>query len=447
MKEIVLFGAGKSASSLIKYLSVLCSEKHWHLTVCDQNLEALKKKVSESEFVSVKEVNVEDQEHRASTIIPADIVISMVPAFLHFIIAEECLTQGKNLLTASYIDEASKSLAERIKAKGLLFLYEMGLDPGIDHMSAMRIIDEIKLKGGEIRSFKSHCGGLVAPESDDNPWHYKVSWNTRNIVLAGKDGAVYKENGKNVEIPYSGSHGIFRNNQIVNIESLPDLGWYANRNSLSYIDIYNLPEASTFIRTTLRYPSFNRGWGKLVNMGLTSTDDFNLIKDCKSYFEWFTVKMKPYSENETSWNSYLHLYVTDPNKGEFDKQIAFLGLQSKEVIPISFTCSADIMQDILEKKLSLKPEDRDMVVMLHEFEYSLNNVVNKLSSSLIVKGDNAVDTAMAKTVGLPLGIATKLILEGAVNETGLHIPIIKEIYGPVLEELEVNGIRFVEIED
>ena len=441
MKHILLFGAGKSATSLIKYLIKICIENAWKLTICDQDVELIKIKTENAEVATAVSLNVQIENDRIKMIQTADLVISMLPAHLHFLIALDCKNEGKNLLTASYIDDKILPFREELINKNLLFLYEMGLDPGIDHMSAMQIINNIHRDGGKIKSFKSHCGGLVAPESDTNPWHYKISWNPRNVVLAGKDGASYKQNSKNISIPYS---EIFRNNKTIDIPGLGNLAWYPNRNSESYIDLYQLHETETFVRTTLRYPSFCRGWSKLINIGLTSLDDYLQIKECKTYEEWFKTKISRFTNNETSWNNYLHMYITDPYKAEFDKQMSFLGLQSKDNIEIDFKCSADILQYLIENKLRLQPEDKDMIVMVHEIEFEKEGKLYKTTSSLIVKGQDAMETAMSKTVGLPLGIAAKLILEGKLKEKGLLIPISQNIYEPVLKELSTNGIEFEE---
>lgn len=441
MKRIVLFGAGKSAYVLIKYLADYAQAKGWQLVICDKEIENVRIKFPLCNAIKLVELDVQNEPQRREHIETADIVISMLPSHLHFLIALDCKDLCKHLLTASYIDDKILPFAKEIEDKNLIFLYEMGLDPGIDHMSAMAIIHKIKNSGGTITSFSSHCGGLVAPESDNNPWHYKISWNPRNVVLAGKDGAVYKEKNRFVTVPYS---MVFRNGKEVFIEGIGKLGWYPNRDSSNYIKNYKLEEASTFLRTTLRFPSFNRGWSKLINIGLTSIDDFQLIKDCKTYADWFKVKTKPYTENEVKWNSYLHMYITDPFKSEFDRQIAFLGLQRGELIEEPFNCSADILQHLMERKMALAENDHDMIVMLHEIEYNISGQRFKLSSNLVYKGKDSKETAMATTVGLPLGIAAKMILEGKIVEKGLKIPTAEEIYRPVMDALQEFGIVFTE---
>ena len=442
MKRILLFGAGKSTTCLIDYMVRELKKNDWYLIVCDADLDLAKSKIGSAENANAVSINVEDESERKKLVQSADIVISMLPPTLHFLIAKDCIEFSKNLLTASYVEENIKSLEKEISDKKLLFLCEMGLDPGIDHMSAMKMIHSIKEKGGIINSFVSHCGGLIAPESDNNPWHYKITWNPRNIVLAGKDGAEYLEANKNITVSYK---LVFKNSPVVNlIEDYP-LCWYPNRDSLHYIDLYGLQGISTFIRTTLRHPAFCRGWNKIVNMKLTATDDFESIKNCRTFADWLTVKTSPYFTNK-DWNNYLQLYLTDSFKNEFDRQIVFLGLRSKEPLPDNFKSSADILQYLLERKLAMSEDDKDMIVMLHEFGYEIGNKKYEVRSSLIVKGEDRLKTAMAKTVGLPLGIATKLILQNKIKITGLHIPIVAEIYEPVLAELANNGITFNENE-
>ena len=438
MKTILLFGAGKSATCLIEYLGKCCDENNWRLLVCDSNLFLAESKTRD--FLSSKAISfdVSNEQKRFEFISKADLVISMLPPGLHFLVAKDCVAFSKNLLTASYIDEKIKSLKTEIEKKGLIFLGEMGLDPGIDHMSAMKMINSIKNQGGIITSFKSHCGGLVSPESDDNPWHYKITWNPANVVMAGSAGAIYRDGGKTINIPYP---EIFNDDKnIVDIPGLFPLAWYANRDSLSYIDTYQLHDAKTFIRTTLRYPSFCRGWNKIIKLDLTSKNDHEEIKDCKTFEDWFNLKKKIFSsQNKNVFGENDEFF--DP---EFSEQIDFIKMRSWKKIPLELSNSALLLQYLLEQNLKMKADDKDMIVMLHEIEFSAKGKNQTSRSCLIVKGEDQFHTAMAKTVGLPLGIAAKLILENKIKLSGLHIPVIPEIYEPVLKELKVNGIKFNE---
>ncbi len=430
MKKILVFGAGKSATCLIDYLCAACEENNWRLVVCDADLGLAQSKIGKCSNAKAVSIDVSNKEKSIDLIKKADIVISMLPPHLHFLVANDCLNYSKHLLTASYIDAEIKKLDKQIEEKGLLFLCEMGLDPGIDHMSAMKIFDEVKNKGGKIISFKSHCGGLVSQESDDNPWHYKITWNPGNIVMAGSSGAVYKLNGAIITKPY---HEIFKDNKEIDVPGLFPLAWYPNRDSLTYIDTYDLQNIHTFIRTTLRHASFCRGWNIIVNAGLTDLNDYDEIKNTKTYNEWFLEK-----------NSRRKISIGDKIKNEFNEQADYIGLRSNEPIEAPIKNSALLLQNILERKLAMQPHDKDMIVMLHEIEFEIDGERKEVKSCLIVKGDDQQKTAMAKTVGLPLGIAAKLILLDKIKIRGLRIPVAKEIYEPVLAELELNQIKFNE---
>ncbi len=431
MKQILLFGAGKSSTCLIDYLIENAIAENWHITIADINVAVIEAKTNGAVCSTALAVDIHNTIQREVLIGNADIVISLMPPALHFLIAQSCVALTKNLLTASYVDDHIKKLSNEIENKGILFLCEMGLDPGIDHMSAMKIIHGIKQKGGTVTSFKSHCGGLVAPESDDNPWHYKISWNPRNVVTAGSTGAVYRVWEEVEQIAYN---EMFSNCVEIEVDGIGSLAWYPNRDSLSYIPVYKLEEAATFIRTTLRHPTFCKAWAVLVQTDLTSDNDWEIIKDCKTVSEWYNKKISVAAGMD----------VEIENKIQIIEMFTWLGLFAEVALPQNKTSSAAILQQILEKKLVLQPLDKDMVVMVHEIDYAIEAAKFSIVSSLVVKGENYLRTAMAKTVGLPLGIAAKLILNGTIQLTGLRIPIIKEIYEPVLLELQQNGISFTE---
>jgi len=497
MKQILLFGAGKSATVLIKYLKELSENHQYGVTIADACFENAQSKAGKHSFVKAAKANAENETERRNLIKQADVVISLLPPALHYLVAIDCIEYGKHLLTASYTDEKIQALKQQIESKKLLFLCEMGLDPGIDHMSAMRLIHRIKAEGGRVTSFKSHCGGLVAPESDDNPWHYKISWNPRNIILAGKAGAVFKEKS---EIKYLQYEKLFAVDHTVNINEEMRLCYYPNRDSLGYIPIYHLENADTFIRTTLRHPDFCFGWKNIVDLKLTddtidyNTNHMSLADFFKVHFDTFgcnewlnemlTTRLsfakdimdnllelveaenKLNMEGLTAGKTIMHVSGDGQlNSSESEdikekaaaglaakmheaslilKQLFFLGLDSDELINQGNCTAAEVLQFIIEKKLALQSGDKDMVVMMHEIEYEINGISKNVKSSLIVTGEDNVHTAMAKTVGLPLGIAAKLILDGSLNITGLHIPVLPSIYNPVLEELEKYGIVFDE---
>jgi saccharopine dehydrogenase (NADP+, L-glutamate forming) len=417
LKTIVLFGAGKSATVLIDYLLAESAANKWKFIIADVNRDQILSKTNNAAFAEAVELDINDETERGKLIEKAHVVISMMPPALHFLIAKDCVEYRKHLLTASYLDAKMKSLQDEINNRKLLFLCEMGLDPGIDHMSAMKLIDEIKTQGGVITSFKSHCGGLVAPESDNNPWHYKISWNPRNVVLAGKAGAVYKEDNLVINKPYE---TLFNQCAEVDIAGLGKLAAYPNRDSLSYIPVYKLGKANTFIRTTLRHPAYCKGWDAIVKAGLCD-ENAVLITDGLTFKKW--------SESITP-------LITKSNRSLLD----FLGLFEDILVPEASKSSADILQYLLETKLVMESVDKDMIVMQHEIEYELDGVNHS-----IVKGEDNLRTAMAKTVGLPLGIAAKLILDGDLKQRGLHLPTSKNIYLPVLAELEKMDVIFKEV--
>jgi saccharopine dehydrogenase-like NADP-dependent oxidoreductase len=498
MRKILLFGAGKSATVLIEYFLVNALAENWQLTVVDSHLEAAKEKLGNSSHGRAMAFDITDATQRMAAIEEADIVLSLMPPALHSLIAKDCVAAKKNLLTASYIDDSLKELRPQIEAAGLLFIGEMGLDPGIDHMSAKKLIDEIHQRGGKITSFHSHCGGLVAPESDDNPWHYKISWNPRNVVLAGKAGAIFKQGGEIKELAYE---ELFAEKRYVAVPEHEPLCWYPNRDSLFYIAVYGLTDADTFIRTTLRHPDFMYGWKNLIDLKLTSeektytADGKTLLDFFKEHMErngfgdWLQQKLHDqFDSTKTLLSELVNLvkleeeaaqkgidpvdeFMMVDDKGDLQnididylkisaaatladrmhdanltlKQLFYLGMDDDQTKLHLGTCSAaDVLQVALEKKLMLQPGDKDMVVMVHELVYEIDGVRHKAVSSLLQLGEDSVHTAMAKTVGLPLAIAARLILNGELPLTGLHIPINKIVYGPVLEELSRHGIIFRE---
>jgi saccharopine dehydrogenase-like NADP-dependent oxidoreductase len=500
MKNILLFGAGKSATVLINFLKQLADNNNYNVTVADGSLENARAKIGNHNSVKPVELIIENETARKGLIANADIVISLMPPHLHYLIALDCIAFSKNLLTASYIDKQTKELANQAKEKGILFLYEMGLDPGIDHLSAMQIIHRIQKNGGKITSFISHCGGLVAPQSDDNPWHYKISWNPRNVVMAGKAGATFLQDDNTKYIAYE---QLFNQDNVVQLPNAETLAFYPNRDSLGYIDTYGLQGIKTFIRTTLRHPEFCFGWKNIIDLNLTNEDKvydttamtiahfFQLHFEKNGFNNWLdemmmtrlnkaketmeTLMQIMEAEEEAIENGEVpeetmmmidkagtlntidvdevkenaaEMVATKMNEANLSmKQLLFLGLDDTETqINLGLCSAADVLQFILEKKLVLGNNDKDMIVMLHEFEYELNGKKHSLKSLLKVIGENNSFTAMAKTVGLPIGIAAQLILEGKIKETGLHIPILPSIYEPVLKQLELQHIFFEETE-
>ena len=439
MKKILVIGAGRSAVTLIKYLLDNAQENNWVVTVADFSVDLAKQAVRNLEYAEAIFFDVTDEKQRESEISNANIVISMLPAALHITVAKDCVQFKTNLVTASYVSEEIAALDEKAKASGIILLNEIGLDPGIDHMSAMSVIDEIKDNGGEITSFKSYCGGLVHPDFDNNPWNYKFTWNPRNVVLAGQGNAKFLENGAEKTIVYS---DLFTTTEQMTILEVGVFEGYANRDSLSYKKEYGLENISTLFRGTLRKIGYCNAWNIFVQLGMT--DDSYKLENSKNISNRDFVNMFLSNVNELSSEEILCKQFKITTDGIIFKKLEWLGLFSDEKIGMKDASPAQILQEILEKKWTLDFEDKDMIVMQHQFEYLQNGEQKKLNSSLVVFGEDPRYTAMAKTVGLPVAIATKLILNGEIKSKGVKIPTTKDIYIPVLKELEENGINFIE---
>ena len=439
MKEILVIGAGRSAVTLIDYLLKESFQNNWRISIADYNID-LAKSVSRNHKNSRPIFfDINDSIQREIEIKNSHIVVSMLPSNMHSIVAKDCLKFKKDLVTASYVSDQLKEYDELAKQKNIIFLNEIGLDPGIDHMSAMQVIDDLKLKGADLKSFKSYCGGLIHPESDNNPWNYKFTWNPRNVVLAGQGISKYLYLNDVKEIKYE---SLFEKTELIDVLNQGQFEAYANRDSLSYISSYGLNNIETMYRGTLRKIGFCNSWNSFVKLGLTR-DDYK-IKDSEklSYREYLSLFLP---ENkllsiEERFCEYLSISVSSDEYKKFE----WLGVFSDKLCEIKEATPAQILQKITENKLSLDDDDKDMVVMQHQFEYFLSNKKYKLHSSLVVFGDDQKNTAMAKTVGLPVAIAVKLILNNTIKLKGVQIPTSKEIYEPVLLELAKNGINFIE---
>jgi saccharopine dehydrogenase-like NADP-dependent oxidoreductase len=439
MKKILVIGAGRSAVTLIKYLLDNSSANNWQVKVADFSIELADQAVGNHNNGKAIFFNVTDKKQRESEIENADIVISMLPASLHITVAKDCVRLGKNLVTASYVSPEIAELDEAAKQAGILLLNEIGLDPGIDHMSAMQVIDEIKENGGELTSFKSFCGGLVHPDYDNNPWNYKFTWNPRNVVLAGQGTAQYIENGDYKYIPYT---SLFERTEYMEVLDAGEFEGYANRDSLSYRKSYGLDDIPTLFRGTLRRKGYSEAWNVFVQLGMT--DDTYKIENSDNISNREFINMfLPFNDALTVEEKLCKQFSLTTDSVIFQK-IAWLSAFSENKVGMENASPAQILQAICEKKWTLGSEDKDMIVMQHQFEYVQNGEQKKLNSSLLVFGDDPRYTSMAKTVGLPVAIATKLILSGAIKSTGVKIPTPKDIYVPVLKELEENGINFVE---
>lgn len=440
MKNILMFGAGLSASYVIKYLLERAEKYDWFLTIAEKDKALAEAKINGHSRATVVEIDIYNNIERIEKIQKADIVISMLPAFMHPMVAEDCIALGKNMVTASYVSEEMKALDDQAKQHGVILLNEMGVDPGIDHMSAMQVIDKLKDNNYDILQFESFTGGLVAPESDNNPWNYKFTWNPRNVVLAGQGGAVkFVQEGRYKYIPYS---KLFRRTEIIEVDGYGRFEGYANRDSLKYQDVYDL-NIPTLYRGTLRRPGFCRAWDVFVQLGATA-DDYEI--DCKGLTKrQFLNLFLAYNPHDSIELKLMH-YLNIPHDSEIIDKLNYLGLFSDEPIELDRATPAQVLEYILKDKWKMEETDIDMIVMYHKFGFETPEGKRQIESSMVCKGEDNVYTAMAKTVGLPVAIGVKLILEGKINQSGVHRPIKRDIYEPVLEELKNYGIEFTEKE-
>lgn len=440
MKTILILGAGKSSTYLIDYLADSCVEKGRKLLLADLDPNLAKSKLKDRPQTEVEEMDLENPQSRRNLIAKADVVISMLPAMMHPVVAKDSLDLGKHFFTASYESDALREMAPEIEKRGLFFLNECGLDPGIDHMSAMKIIDTARSKGEDILSFKSYCGGLLAPESEDNPWKYKFTWNPRNVVLAGQGTSRFIENGELKYVPY---HRLFRRVETIKFPGLGEFDGYPNRDSLNYRHVYHLENIPTLLRGTLRRAGFCKAWDVFVQLGMTD-DSFLMKFPGGSTYRQFLNAFLPWSDTLTVEEK-LAEEIPDLDFSMFEK-LQWLGFFEHRPLPRGEGSPAQILQAILEKDWQLLPEDRDMIVMQHQLQIKTASGIKKVTSSLVEIGKDSRYTAMAKTVGLPLAIAVDLFLEGKIKSKGLCLPVVPEIYEPILNELEKHQIRFVEEE-
>ena len=442
MKKIVIFGAGRSSTSLIEYLLSIAEEQNLLITLLDYNEELAKSKINNHKFGEAHFIDANNPNERLKFIKESQLVISMLPAHMHLGIVKDAIHEKVHVITPSYVTEEIRSLNADAKNNDVLILNEMGLDPGIDHMSAKKIIDEIEDNGGKLTGFESFTGGLVAPESDDNPWNYKFTWNPRNVVLAGQGGAAkFIQEGKYKYIPYN---KLFRRTEIIEIEGYGKFEGYANRDSLRYRSVYGLNEIPTMYRGTLRKIGFCRAWNVFVQLGLT--DDSYVIEGSENMTNRdFINSFLAYNSHDSVELKLRHYLGIEQDDYIWEK-LVWLGLFEDKKIGLKNATPAQILQKILQDKWSLREEDKDMIVMWHKFNFSQKGVDKEIRSHMVYIGKDSKFTAMSDTVGLPLGIAAKLLLSGKIKDRGVKLPIEREIYLPVLSELEQLGITFEEKE-
>ncbi len=439
MHTILVAGAGKSSTYLIQYLLSNAPQNKWKVIIADGDSNAIAEKINQSAYAEAAVIDITKAAQREPLVKRADIVISLMPPNLHIHLAKDCLKFKKNLITSSYISDELKGMDEAVKEAGLMFMCEMGLDPGIDHMTANKIINSIHRVAGSIYSFKSYCGGLVAPESDNNPWHYKFSWNPKNVISAGVGGARYLNNGKEEEIPYE---KIFKGNKRIKVDGIGSLAYYPNRDSLKYLETYDIPDIKTFIRATLRYPSFCAGWDAFIQLGLTNPDDV-FEQTGQTYTTWLMKKAG--CEDKENLAEFITKKLALDKDSKVISLFQWLGLFDDLPLKPGTSSSSQILLGLLLEKWAMASAEKDMVVMQHEVEYIHKGRKTKLTSTMTIKGENRDHSAMAKTVGLPMGILARMVLNGKIKPPfGVLIPTMQSVYKPVLTELAHYGIDFKE---
>jgi saccharopine dehydrogenase-like NADP-dependent oxidoreductase len=441
MRTILIIGAGRSASSLIRYLLVKSEAENLHLVIADLSLDLSEKKTNNHPNATAIALDIFDENQRQNAIQNASIVISMLPAHLHIAVAKDCISYKKHLVTASYVSEAMQELDALAKENNLVFMNEVGLDPGIDHMSAMKIIDEIRAKGGKMLLFESFCGGLVAPESDNNLWNYKFTWAPRNVVLAGQGGAAkFIQEGTYKYIPYG---NLFRRTEFLEVEGYGKFEAYSNRDSLKYRSVYGLDEVLTLYRGTIRRVGFSKAWNMFVQLGMT--DDGYIMEDSENMsYRQFINSFLPYHPTDSVEIKMRLILKIDQDDIMWDKLLELDLFSREKKVGLKNATPAQILEKILTDSWTLQPNDKDMIVMYHKFGYELDGKKHQIDAKMVCVGDDQTYTAMAKTVGLPVAITTLLILNGKITTSGVQLPIRKEVYLPILAELEYHGVIFQE---
>lgn len=443
MRNILIIGAGRSATALIKYLLDKSKSEDLFITIGDLTEESAQKYIAGHSNAKGIMLDVFNAEQRSASIKSADLVISMLPARFHIEVAKDCILYKKHLVTASYVSDEMQALDKEAKANGLVFMNEIGVDPGIDHMSAMQVIDRIRDEGGKMIMFESFTGGLIAPESDDNLWHYKFTWNPRNVVLAGQGGAAeFIQEGTTKYIPY---HRLFRRTEFLDIEGYGRFEALANRNSLKYRSIYGLEDVLTLYRGTMRRVGFSKAWNMFVQLGLT--DDSFKIKNSEnlSYRDFINLFL-PFSPTDSVELKTRYALKIDQDDLMWYKLLELDIFSKDKKIGIKNASPAQALQKILMDKWTLKPEDKDMIVMYHKFGYELKGQKHQIDSKMVLIGEDQTYTAMAVTVGLPVAMAAIKILNKEITTPGVQRPLSKEVYTPILNELKEYGIHFKEEE-
>jgi saccharopine dehydrogenase-like NADP-dependent oxidoreductase len=421
-QKILLIGAGLSTQQLVPYLKKRIESHQWELRVVDRDGALAAKRLGEVvPHASSGALDIQDEQALTEEIKGCQLVISMVPAHMHLPVAKMCLKFGAHLVTASYATPEMHEFNSDAQREGLVFLNECGLDPGIDHMSAMKLLDAIRSDGGKVVLFESFTGGLLSPSSEEgNPWRYKFTWNPRNVVLAGQGGAVkFIQEGKYKYIP---PHMVFRRTEFMNVEGFGKFEGIANRDSLKYREVYGLENVETLYRGTLRRPGFARAWDSFVKLGMTD-DSYQIANTHLLSFREFTNLFLAYNPQD-SVELKLKYYLGIPQDSDLMDKLVWAGLFSSRMFPFESGSPAQCLEYILRQVWTLEESDKDLIVMYHKIGWEKNGGERfMVESSMGVEGQSATQTAMAATVGLPLAIAARLILEGKIESTGVQLPM------------------------
>jgi saccharopine dehydrogenase (NAD+, L-glutamate forming) len=441
MRKILVIGAGKSSSYLIKYFLDKSESENLHITIGDIHLDNAIMLLNGHPNSKAIHLDIFNAEARSEAITNADIVVSMLPARFHIEVAKDCIKLGKHMVTASYVSNEMQELDTAAKSKGLIFMNEIGVDPGIDHMSAMQVIDRIRDNGGKMILFESFTGGLVAPESDNNLWNYKFTWNPRNVVVAGQGGAAkFLQENQFKYIPY---HRLFRRTEFLDVEGYGRFEAYANRDSLKYQHAYGLDHAKTLYRGTMRRVGFSRAWNVFVQLGMTD-DSYTIEDSANMSYRDFVNAFLPYSPTDSVELKFRHALKIDQDDLIWDKFLELDLFNPDKKVGVKNATPAQILQKILMDSWTLSKDDKDMIVMYHKFGYELDGKKRQIDATMVVLGEDQTYTAMSKTVGLPVAMATLDILNKKIVTPGVQIPITREVYKPILKELESYGVAFTE---
>lgn len=434
MKKVLILGAGMVVKPIVTYLL----NRGFEVTVATRTKSKAEAMIDNHPNGNAVAWVVEDEAGLSGMIANHDLTVSLLPWIHHITVAKQCIAHKKNMVTTSYVKAEMKALDAEVREAGIIILNELGLDPGIDHMSAMRIIDHVHAKGGKIEEFYSICGALPAPEAATNPFRYKFSWSPKGVVMAGNNDGKYLRHDKLVEVP---TENLFKNPFKVDFPEVGALEIYPNRDSLPYIELYGIPETKTMLRGTFRHPGWCESIDAMKALKLITNDnhDFN----GKTYAEMLAMLIGAADATDIRKKAADFLGIDE--KAYALDAIEWLGLFENKAMNREITSAFEITSDLMIEKMELGQEERDMVVMQHIFLASYPDGNQEvIKSSMLDFGTLATDTAVARTVALPAAIGVEMILKGEITETGVHIPVLPGIYNPILDRLEDMDIRMVE---